>query len=99
MTVSRLRPSLVVHTQATELLKLLMKYQPEDKKAKQLRLKEIAAAKEAGQEPAPSKAPKVRSIFGRGLEEVIPHTQKRGHFALGARGVGPKSKKLMKFVQ
>lgn len=46
--------------QATELLKVLMKYQPEDKKAKQQRLKEIAAAKEAGKEPAPSKAPKVR---------------------------------------
>lgn len=45
--------------QATELLKVLMKYQPEDKKAKQQRLKEIAAAKEAGKEPAPSKAPKV----------------------------------------
>lgn len=45
--------------QATELLKLLMKYQPEDKKAKQQRLKEIAAAKEAGKNPAPSKAPKV----------------------------------------
>lgn len=45
--------------QATELLKVLMKYQPEDKKAKQQRLKEIAAAKEAGNEPAPSKAPKV----------------------------------------
>ncbi|CAM9622616.1 unnamed protein product [Sphacelaria rigidula] len=36
-----------------------MKYQPEDKKAKQLRLKEIATAKEAGKSPAPSKAPKV----------------------------------------
>ena len=45
--------------QATELLKVLMKYQPEDKKAKQQRLKEIAAAKEAGKDPAPSKAPKV----------------------------------------
>ncbi len=45
--------------QATELLKVLMKYQPEDKKAKQQRLKEIAAAKEAGNDPAPSKAPKV----------------------------------------
>lgn len=45
--------------QATELLKVLMKYQPEDKKAKQQRLREIAAAKEAGKEPAPSKAPKV----------------------------------------
>ncbi|CAM9796363.1 unnamed protein product, partial [Laminaria digitata] len=45
--------------QATELLKVLMKYQPEDKKAKQQRLKEIAAAKEAGMDPAPSKAPKV----------------------------------------
>lgn len=39
-----------------------MKYQPEDKKAKQLRLKEIAAAKEAKQNPAPSKAPKVRPL-------------------------------------
>ena len=45
--------------QATELLKVLMKYQPEDKKAKQQRLKEIAAAKEAGKDPAPSKSPKV----------------------------------------
>ena len=45
--------------QATELLKVLVKYQPEDKKAKQQRLKEIAAAKEAGKDPAPSKAPKV----------------------------------------
>lgn len=45
--------------QATELLKVLMKYQPEDKKAKQQRLKEIAATKEAGKEPTPSKAPKV----------------------------------------
>lgn len=45
--------------QATELLKVLMKYQPEDKKAKQQRLREIAAAKEAGKDPAPSKAPKV----------------------------------------
>lgn len=50
--------------QATELLKVLMKYQPEDKKAKQQRLREIAAAKEAGKEPAPSKAPKVRDGDG-----------------------------------
>lgn len=53
--------------QATELLKLLMKYQPEDKKAKHLRLKEIAAAKEAGKTPAPSRAPKVLKF---GLKHV-----------------------------
>lgn len=52
--------------QATELLKVLMKYQPEDKKAKQQRLREIAAAKEAGKEPAPSKAPKVCGGLGTG---------------------------------
>lgn len=51
--------------QATELLKVLMKYQPEDKKAKQQRLKEIAAAKEAGNDPAPSKAPKVCGLRRR----------------------------------
>lgn len=48
--------------QATELCKLLLKYQPEDKKAKQQRLKEIAAAKEAGNEPARSKPPKVCTV-------------------------------------
>ncbi|CAM9108813.1 unnamed protein product [Discosporangium mesarthrocarpum] len=45
--------------QATETLKLLMKYQPEDKKAKQARLKKLAAAKAAGVDPAPTKPPKV----------------------------------------
>lgn len=53
--------------QATELLKLMMKYQPEDRKAKQQRLKEIAAAKEAGKDPAPSKPPKVLKF---GLKHV-----------------------------
>lgn len=53
--------------QATELLKVLMKYQPEDKKAKQQRLKEIAAAKEAGKDPAPSKAPKVCKLLMLGF--------------------------------
>ena len=57
--------------QATELLKVLMKYQPEDKKAKQQRLREIAAAKEAGKEPAPSKAPKVCGGDGTGWGELL----------------------------
>lgn len=49
--------SLIV--KATELMKLLIKYQPEDKKAKHQRLKEMAAAKEAGKELPRSKPPKV----------------------------------------
>mmetsp|Transcript_24655 Transcript_24655/g.32052 ORF Transcript_24655/g.32052 Transcript_24655/m.32052 type:complete len:206 (+) Transcript_24655:235-852(+) len=43
--------------QAAELFKLLVKYQPETKAAKNQRIREMAAAKEAGQEVKATKAP------------------------------------------
>ena len=45
--------------QATELFKLLMKYQPEDKATKADRVKGLAEAKAAGKAAPDSKAPSV----------------------------------------
>jgi large subunit ribosomal protein L7Ae len=60
--------------QAAECFKLLMKYQPEDKATKADRLKGLAEAKAAGQEPPATKAP---NVVKYGLKHVTYLTENK----------------------
>ncbi|CAM9226190.1 unnamed protein product [Choristocarpus tenellus] len=64
-----------------------MKYQPEDKKTKQERLKGIAAAKAAGQQPAPTKAPKVIKFGLKHVTTLIE--EQKAQLVLIAHDVNP----------
>jgi large subunit ribosomal protein L7Ae len=73
--------------QASELMKLLMKYQPEAKAAKAERLEKIAQVKASGEVPAPNPPPKMLKFGLKHITTLIE--QKKAKLVVIAHDVDP----------
>jgi large subunit ribosomal protein L7Ae len=85
--INQFRSNVLDRQTATQLFRLLDKYRPEDKRAKKLRLKEIATKKAAGKEVAPAKRPPVVRLGINDVTSLVE--QKKAQLVIIAGDVEP----------